>query len=291
MRLATYRYGDGVGPGAVVEGHIVDLREVAASIRVLLEGGEEALEAAQAALKSGRREPLLLDRLLAPLPEPRLFIGVGLNYRDHAAETGREIGEHPTLFAKLPGAFAGPFEDIVCPEKVTTLDYEGELGFVLSRPCRNISPAEAPGFIGGYFPVNDLTVRAYSRPETLILAKSGKGFGPFGPWITTPDEVGDPGALRVRTWVNEELRQDSSTAQMYRSCSALLSYLSEAISLEPGDLITTGSPAGSGVGRTPPSYLRPGDKVRVEIDRLGAIENRIVSGGSAAARAPSNNPD
>jgi 2-keto-4-pentenoate hydratase/2-oxohepta-3-ene-1,7-dioic acid hydratase in catechol pathway len=271
MKLATYGYDDGVGPGRIEGGSVVDLRPLAATLVDLLDRLAEANDF------RGSAVPFDRSRLLAPVPEPRRFLGVGLNYRDHARETGRALGAQPAWFAKLPGAVAGPYADIPCPARLDTLDYEGELGLVIGRRCRNVAPDDVPAFVAGLVVVNDITERALARPDTLLLAKGQPGFGPFGPWLTTLDETGDPHRLAIRTTVNGVLRQDSSTAEMHRNCWDLVSLASTYFTLEPGDVITTGSPAGSGVGFDPPLWLRPGDSVRVEIEGLGFIENRIIA--------------
>lgn len=265
MRLATYRYDDGIGPGLVTDAGIADLRHEGDSVRTLL--GRHALAA-------GLVQPIDRGRLLPPIPDPASFIGVGLNYRDHAAEVGRPIPETPPLFAKLPPSLAAP--DGETPWPAASFDYEGELGVVIGRQAYRVDAAAAMAVVAGYVVVNDLTVRDFARPDTLLLAKNGPGFAPFGPWLTTADEVPDPHALVLRTWVNGELRQDSSTAQLHHRIPALIAYISRAIPLAPGDVITTGSPRGSGIGFTPPRFLRPGDVVRVEIERLGAIETVIT---------------
>lgn len=277
MRLATYRFTDGVGIGAVINDHIVDLRAIAPSMIALLEQGEEGMAAARAAATDCDAPPLDRTRLLAPVPAPRAFLGVGFNYRDHAAEVGRALPEIPAIFSKMIQAVAAPFAAIPFPSRQTTFDYEGELGIVIGRDCYGIDAHAARSAIAGYVVVNDLTIRALAKPDTLALAKGGPGQGPFGPWITTADEVSDPQALAIRTWVNGELRQSSTTAQLHHGIFDLIAFIAAAVRLQPGDIITTGSPAGSGVGFDPPRWLRPGDVVRVAIDGLGHIENRIVA--------------
>ena len=274
MRLATYRFDDGPGgvrPGRVEDDRIVDLRGAAADMIALLGGGDRHA--------AGATVPLDPSRLLAPVPEPGNFLGIGLNYRDHARETGRGLPEQPAVFAKLRGAVAPPYGTIPRPPGVTTLDYEGELGMVIGRRCYGeLSPADAMAAIAGYVVVNDVTVRARVHPDRVSLAKSAPGFAPFGPWITTADAVPDPEALRIRTWVNGELRQDSTTAELHHGVAALVAFLARHVALMPGDVIATGSPGGSGVGFVPPRFLQPGDVVRAEIDGLGHIEQVVAEG-------------
>lgn len=264
LKLATYQFSDGVGPARIDGGAYVDLRPLAASVIELLEGGANALE--QAAVYAGEARELERTHLLAPIPVPRAFLGIGLNYRDHAAEIGRALPDHPTVFAKLSTSVAPPFSQILAPRWTDTFDYEGELGIVMGLDAE----------VAGYVVVNDLTARALAQPNTLVLAKSGAGFGPFGPWITTADEVSNAHNLRISTWINGELRQLSSTAQLHHRIDDLIAFISRSIKLSAGDIITTGSPAGSGAGFRPPRWLTAGDVMKIEIEQLGYIENTIV---------------
>lgn len=223
----------------------------------------------------GPRQPLDPLRLRPPIPAPPAFLGVGLNYRDHAREVGRTLGAMPPVFAKGQGAVAPPFGTIASP--FPSLDYEGELGIVIGRRCHRIGEGDAADHIAGYVVVNDVTVRELVTPDTVMLGKGGAGHGPFGPWLTTADEVADPHDLALTTHVNGELRQSSSTRELHRGVFALVAWLAAALVLEPGTVIATGSPGGSGAGFAPPRWLVPGDVVRVAIERLGAIEQRVVA--------------
>ena len=267
MKLATYAFDDGARVALVEDGMVADLR-LAEPLAALLDApGRVLIETAAAA---ARRQPLDRARLLAPVPRPPLFIGVGLNYRD----TARPLGE-PAVFTKPQASIAPPFAAI--SSHWPSLDYEGELGIVIGRRAHRVPVSEAAAFIGGYVVVNDVTVRELLRPDALLLAKGGAGHAPFGPWLTTPDEAGDPHDLALRTWVNGELRQTSNTRELHRDCFALVAMLSAALVLEPGTVIATGSPRGAGAGFDPPRWLVPGDVVRVEIERLGAIEQRVAA--------------
>lgn len=257
MKLATYRFDDGIGPARIDGDRVADLRPLAPTMIALIERGFDDAEAVAA------RHALDDARLLAPVPEPRAFLAVGLNYRDHAAEVGRNLPDLPLVFAKLPACVASPFATIAKP--AATFDYEGELGVVMGNDGR----------IAGYVVANDLTIRALARPETLVLAKSAAGCGPLGPWITTADAVPDPHALAITTHINGELRQSSSTVQLHHRIPELLAFIAQSVALRAGDIVLTGSPGGSGAGFDPPRWLMPGDVVRVEIAGLGAIENRI----------------
>jgi len=226
---------------------------------------------------SGGPIPLSAARLAAPL-RPGKLIGIGLNYRAHAAETGAPLPSEPLLFVKLNSAITGPSGPVVRPASTDELDYEGELAAVIGRRARRVPVGEALDHVVGYAVMDDVSARDLQRAEPRwVRAKGLDSFAPFGPWITPPDLVPDPQALRIRTWVNGELRQDGTTADMVFSVAELVAYCSENFTLEPGDVIATGTPAGVGVARTPPSFLRPGDVVRVEIDGLGAIEHPVVA--------------
>ena len=205
--------------------------------------------------------------LLAPVPRPRAIFGIGLNYADHVRETGGEAPEQPLVFMKLPSSAAPPNAPVHCPHVVRRLDYEGELAVVMG-PGRSVA---------GYAVADDVTGRdLQGREPQWTRAKGADGFCPYGPWITTADEIPDPHALTLRTWVNGELRQDSDTSNLIFSVPELVEFISQTCTLEPGDLILTGTPAGVGVGQTPPAFLASDDVVRIEIERLGAIEHSIA---------------
>lgn len=266
MRLCSF-----LGPGGprvgVVEGATV--RPVEATDLLSVVRGE-------AVGHHGDPLPLSGVSLLAPF-RPGKVIGVGLNFRDHAAETGKTPPAEPLLFAKLPSAISAPGGPVVRPPYTDELDYEGELAVVIGATARDVSEERALAHVFGYAVMNDVSARDRQREEPQWLrAKGGDSFAPWGPWVTTADEVPDPQALRIRTWVNGDLRQDGHTGDMVFSVAALIAYCSSSFTLEPGDLITTGTPAGVGVGRTPPEFLLPGDHVRIEIDGLGSIEHDVV---------------
>jgi 2-keto-4-pentenoate hydratase/2-oxohepta-3-ene-1,7-dioic acid hydratase in catechol pathway len=281
MKLARYRSQGLLRSGLVLGEEIVDCSRVwppgpQAAERFWALTPRARAEFLDAALRTGTRIPLASARLCAPTDEPRRFIAVGLNYRDHAREMGQAVPTRPRLFVKLAGALSGPTDPVPAPAFSPTLDYEGELALVIGRRCRNVRRAEAREVVAGFLVLNDLSVREYVNPDLLILGKGCAGFAPCGPWLTTVDEIEDPHALALRTWVNGELRQSSTTGEMIFDCWELIERITRAVTLEPGDLITTGSPPGSGIARQPPSYLRPGDVVRVEIAGLGALQNAIV---------------
>ena len=216
---------------------------------------------------AGTAYPLADVRLLAPVPRPRAIFGVGLNYAAHATETGKELPQAPIVFMKLPSSAAAPNDTLAIPAVIRRLDYEGELAVVMG----------AGGAVAGYAVADDLSARDLQKREPQWTR--AKGFDdscPYGPWITTADEVDDPHALRLRTWVNGDLRQDSSTADLIFGVDEIVAFLSETITLAPGDLILTGTPSGVGTGQDPPRFLTSGDTIRIEIDGLGAIEHAIA---------------
>jgi len=205
--------------------------------------------------------------LLAPVARPRAIFGIGLNYAAHAAEQGVEPPEWPIVFTKVPSAVAPPGGPIRCPEVVRRLDYEGELCVVMG----------ASGKVAGYAVADDVSARdLQGRELQWTRAKGADTFCPYGPWITTADEVPDPHVLRLRTWVNGDLRQDSSTADLIFGVPELVAFLAQTCTLEPGDLILTGTPSGVGMALRPPAFLASGDVVRIEIEGLGAIEHSVL---------------
>jgi 2-keto-4-pentenoate hydratase/2-oxohepta-3-ene-1,7-dioic acid hydratase in catechol pathway len=205
--------------------------------------------------------------LLAPVARPRAIFGIGLNYAAHAAETGRDAPEQPMVFMKLPSSAAPPNDALRVPAVIRRLDYEGELAVVMG----------AGGAVAGYAVSDDVSARdLQGREPQWTRAKGFDNSCPYGPWITTADEVSDPENLRLQTWVNGELRQDSSTSDLIFGIPALVDFLRETCTLEPGDLILTGTPSGVGMALDPPHFLQSGDVVRIEIEALGAIEHAIA---------------
>ncbi len=205
--------------------------------------------------------------LLAPVPAPRAIFGIGLNYADHVRETGGEIPERPLVFTKLPSSAAAPGAPVHCPKVVRRLDYEGELAVVMG-PGRSVA---------GYAVADDVTARdLQGREPQWTRAKGADGFCPYGPWITTADEIPDAHQLALRTWVNGELRQQSNTSNLLFAIPELIAFISETCTLRSGDVILTGTPGGVGMGLDPPAFLATGDTVRIEIERLGSIEHLIA---------------
>ncbi len=226
---------------------------------------------------SGTHRLPLAGVRLAPPVQPRKFFAIGLNYADHVAESGQPMPEHLTVFVKASSCVTGPFDPIERPAVSDCLDYEGELGFVIGRRCRHVRAEDAAAVIAGYLIVDDVSVRDWQiQTPQWSLAKSFDTHGPIGPWIVTADELGDPHTLGIRTYVNGELRQQSNTRQLIFDCFRQVEILSQACTLEPGDVIATGTPSGIAATMEGRPWLKPGDRVRVEIDGIGAIQNDVV---------------
>jgi 2-keto-4-pentenoate hydratase/2-oxohepta-3-ene-1,7-dioic acid hydratase in catechol pathway len=259
LKLATFQAPDGqVRAGEVVDGEV---RAFAPGFTVLdvLAGGSPPFTD-----ESWRLEDVTLA---APVCEPGTVYAIGLNYAQHIEETGGQRPEFPIVFVKVRGSVAPPGGPIHCPEVVRRLDYEGELTIVMGRE----------GQIAGFCIADDVTARdLQGREPQWTRAKGADTFCPIGPWVTTADEVPEPENLRLRTWVNEELRQDSSTSDLIFGCREVVEFIGQTCTLRPGDLILTGTPSGVGMGLDPPQFLKSGDVVRIEIDRLGTIEHPVA---------------
>jgi 2-keto-4-pentenoate hydratase/2-oxohepta-3-ene-1,7-dioic acid hydratase in catechol pathway len=262
MRLATFLSpGSGDPRAGEVRGERV-YGYAQEELRVL-----DRLSDPEAVPVEGQSWSLAEVTLLAPVPTPRAIFGIGLNYADHVREMGGEPPERPVVFMKLPASAAPPNAPVHCPAVVRRLDYEGELAVVMG-PGRTVA---------GYAVADDVSARdLQGREPQWTRAKGADGFCPYGPWITTPDEVPDPHALALRTWVNGELRQESNTSNLIFSVPELIAFIAETCTLHAGDVILTGTPAGVGMGMQPPQFLASGDVVRIEIERLGAIEHAVA---------------
>ncbi|HYB92433.1 MAG TPA: fumarylacetoacetate hydrolase family protein [Candidatus Binataceae bacterium] len=282
MKLATFTHNGFTRIGVVVEDSIVDLAAAAPDLpREMIEligAGAGAIERARKAAAAGApRIPLAAVRLEAPIRRPPEFLAIGLNYADHIAETHREKPVFPMFFNKQSSCVTGPYDPIHLPRVSKSLDYEGELGFVIGRRCRRVPRARAREVIAGFLIVNDVSVRDWqAKAPTMTLGKSFDTHGPAGPWIVTPDELPDPHRLELRTFVNGELRQHSNTRNLIFDCYAEIETLSTVFTMQPGTIISTGTPGGVAVATSPPRFLKAGDVVRIEIEGIGAIENRVI---------------
>lgn len=279
MKLITFQYGNTTRIGAVVDDSVVVADSaLPGNLIDFLTAGEPVCDAMQA-LIDGRGQRLPLDdvQLLAPIQNPQKFFGVSLNYEDHIQETGLERPEYPTVFNKQSSCIIGPGAAIHRPKISEKLDYEGELGLVIGKRCRQVPREHAAGVIGGYLIVNDVSVRDWQmRSHTWTLGKSFDTHGPIGPWLVTPGELGDPHKLDLKTWVNHEQRQSTNTRHLIFDCYDLVEYLSGAMTLMPGDIIATGTSSGVGVKMKPRGYMKAGDTVTIEIEGIGKLSNPVI---------------
>ena len=289
MRLVSFSVAGGpVRPGLVAGDDVVDLGDPATGLpptmRELLALGPVALEQVRAARADGRvaRHLMAAVRRHAPVPDPPAILAIGMNYRAHVAEMGREPPEWQYWFNKQRTAIAGPGDPIVLPAVSEMVDYEGELAMVIGPRCQNVPAARALDVVAGFTVINDVSARDWQwRSPTFTVGKSFDTHAPCGPELVTPDELGDPGDLSIRTWVNDELRQDSTTADLIFGCADMIEYLTTAFPLEPGTVIATGTPAGVGAAFDPPRWLKDGDVVRIAIEGIGDLVNPVARGGPA----------
>lgn len=286
MRLITYRDATGEHIGAVRENGVVDLSSLAPTMLDLIAGGPPLLARARDYVAAARQTvPFDQVTLLAPIPRPRKnIICLGMNYAAHAIESLRAKGlpeklpEHPVFFTKAPTAVTHPGATIpLMPEISSQRDWEAELALVIWLPARNVPPEEARGYIFGYTIFNDVSARELQmRHQQFFFSKSLDGAAPMGPWIVTADEIPDPHSLRIQMRLNGETMQDSNTSDMIFDIPTCITTLTSGLTLEPGDIIATGTPEGVGMGRTPQRWLRPGDVMEVEIDGIGILRNPVA---------------
>jgi 2-keto-4-pentenoate hydratase/2-oxohepta-3-ene-1,7-dioic acid hydratase in catechol pathway len=293
MRLVRYEVGSGdTRLGALTDRGVVDLEAAARSAGVsadgftstlaFLAGGDaqlkQALKFVQNAPESAYT-PLPNAHLRAPVPYPGKIIAVGLNYRDHSMESGaKEPPKTPMIFAKFTTSLVGPGDAIVIPAGDPQVDYEAELAVVIGRKAKAVSALNALQYVAGYMPLNDVSARAWQfADKQWVRGKSPDTFCPTGPYLTTHDEIPDPHVLNISARVNGTTLQDSNTSKMIFKVPELIEFISAGITLEPGDIIATGTPEGVGVFRTPPIFLKPGDIVEIEIEKLGILRNPVVA--------------
>jgi len=281
MKLVTFTHQGISRVGAVVGNAVVDSlgqADIPQTMLVFLAAGQPALNALQQLIDSQQqRIALSTVKLMAPIPRPGKFLGVGLNYADHIAETALEKPEYPTFFTKQSTCVIAQGEAIHVPKVSEKLDDEVELAFVIGKRCRHVSLENAHKVIAGYTLVNDVSVRDWQfRSPTWTLGKSFDTHGPMGPWIVTADEISDPHNLNLKTWVDNELRQSSNTQHMIFNCYEMIAYLTQAMTLEPGDIIATGTPSGVGVKMKPRGYMKAGQTVKIEIEHIGSLVNPVI---------------
>jgi len=280
MRLVSFaNAGERPLVGVMVDDQVVALDPSAyPDMNSFLSAGASALAYAEKAAQSKSQKTYRLSEvtLLAPVPRPGKIIAVGLNYRDHAIETKMEIPTVPVIFAKFPSSINGPEGSVVLPEDDPQCDYEAELGVVIGRNAKSVSEAEALNYVAGYMPLNDVSARRWQfADKQWVRGKSCDTFCPTGPWLTTQDAVADPHALAIQMRVNGKVVQNSNTSNLIFRVPALIAFISAAITLEPGDIIATGTPDGVGVFGKPPVFLKSGDVMEVEIEGLGVLRNRV----------------
>ncbi len=280
MKLVTFTHNQITRVGAVIDEWIVDSfgdKNIPESMIEFLTLGATAIQMMQALINSGNfRIELKQVKLNSPVPKPEKYLGISLNYADHIAETGRDQPQYPSFFTKQSSCIIGDGDTIYQPKVSDKLDYEGELAFVIGKRCRHVPVDKANQVIAGFTIANDISVRDWQmHSPTMMIGKSFDTAGPLGPWIVTSDELNDPHNLTIKTWVDDELRQNASTNEMIFNCHEIIAYLSQAMTLNPGDIITTGTPSGVGVKMKPRGYLKPGQTVRVEIEGIGALTNIV----------------
>jgi 2-keto-4-pentenoate hydratase/2-oxohepta-3-ene-1,7-dioic acid hydratase in catechol pathway len=308
MKIITYReHGGPVRTGVVLDEGVLDVSAWIAALPVSaeahkhnaragieapasgilrwLQAGREAVDALSACVQAARGNPdtgyvRLEDvQLHAPVPRPGKIIGVGRNYADHAKETGVSPFEQPRIIFKMPSSVTAPGAPVPRPLAVTKMDFEAELAVVIGAYGKDVAEADALSLVAGYTILNDVSAREYQfdiSPPQTTFAKSMDGFAPMGPWLVTRDEIPDPQILDVSCWLNSVRMQHANTADMLFPVATLIAYLSRFMTLEPGDVIATGTPAGIGAFRDPPVYLQPGDKLRFEVSGIGSMEHGIA---------------
>lgn len=288
MRIVTFVHEGTIRLGALSLGDdgekVFDLNlldsKMPFDVLDFLEAGEEAKERAERALASASPEQgfdLAAVTLKAPVPRPGKILCVGQNYLEHAAESNAGVSPHPIIFSKHANAVIGPGEPIVIPPDTEEPDYEGELAVVIGKRARRVMESNALDYVAGYVPFNDVSARDWQqRTSQWVMGKTFDTFAPMGPALVTTDEVPDVQDLTVRTVIGNEMLQEANTSLMIFPVAYLIEYITQVVTLEPGDVIATGTPAGIGAARKPPRWLRHGDTVRIEIDKVGVLENPVT---------------
>ena len=283
MRLVTFQAEGQSRPGVVSgSGRVIDLSPLGfSSVLEVIEAGTDGLSKIarfqQEAVPDAQLD-MSAVQLLAPIPKPRKMICVGLNYRDHAIETGTEIPKVPTIFNKFATAVIGPGANIILPKVSQAPDYEAEFAVVIGTGGRHIAAGNWRDHVFGYTIINDVTARDYQRATTQwLMGKTFDTFAPMGPWIVTADEISDPHNLDISIEISGETLQNSNTRELIFKVPDLIEFLSSVFTLEPGDIISTGTPSGVGFVRKPPRFLRAGDQVTVKIPAIGELSNPVIA--------------
>jgi 2-keto-4-pentenoate hydratase/2-oxohepta-3-ene-1,7-dioic acid hydratase in catechol pathway len=281
MRLVTFRHDNHVHPGAVLGDQVVSLSSAGFhSVLEIIEGGPDALKRAKLALDSAPAFPLASVQLLAPMLKPPKIICIGLNYRDHAIESKLDIPTIPVVFSKYPSCTIGTGESIVLPKNSVKPDYEAEMAVVIGKNGRHIAAGNWREYVFGYMNLNDVSARDFQMATSQwMIGKTFDTFAPMGPYLVTADEIADPHNLNISLTVNDEVLQKSNTRELIFRIPDLIAYLSSVFTLEPGDIISTGTPSGVGFSFKPPKWLKPGDQVVVKVEGLGELSNSCVAEG------------
>jgi 2-keto-4-pentenoate hydratase/2-oxohepta-3-ene-1,7-dioic acid hydratase in catechol pathway len=287
MRFVTFEADGRTYAGVLSGDYVIDLAP--AGFTTILDlvrhsvVGKSKVEKLVAEAPIESRFPLERIKLLAPIPQPRKLICVGLNYLDHARETGAEVPKVPTIFNKFATAVIGPGDTVVLPKVSKAPDYEAELAFVIGTGGRHIAAENWADHVFGYTIVNDVTARDYQKATSQwLMGKTFDTFAPLGPWIVTADEIPDPHKLGIQLEINGELLQDSNTSELIFKIPELIEFLSSVFTLEPGDIVSTGTPAGVGFTRKPPRYLHAGEEMIVRVEKIGELRNPVAAEAVAA---------
>ncbi len=287
MRLVSFRKSGVHGAGILQDRGILPLESLGfTTANAFIASGEKGRSLVEGRLRQTAIDdllPLSSVRLFAPIPRPQKILCIGLNYHDHAVESKMEVPSVPVVFAKYPTAVTGPDCPIVIPEITQKPDYEAEFAVVIGKGGKNIPRSAWQNHVFGYTIVNDVSARDIQLATSQwTLGKSFDTFAPMGPWVVTADEISDPHALDVRLSIGSETLQQSNTRELIFGVPELIEYISRMVTLEPGDIISTGTPGGVGLGRTPPRWLRPGDEVVIEIGKIGTLRNPVVAENNGA---------
>lgn len=284
MKLVTYQSEHGAALGVMDTHGVIDLAQLDATLpKTMLEvlsGGQAMLDRIAGLVSGVQSKPITPEQLLAPISNPGKIFCIGLNYQDHAEETGREPPGEPVVFNKFPSAIQHPERQIVLPKVSPKVDFEAELVVVMGKSGRHISEAQALDYVAGYCCGHDVSARDWQTQKPggqWLLGKTFDTFAPLGPFLATRDEIGDASNLGIKFRLNGRTMQDSNTSQLIFPIPKLIAYISQVVTLAPGDLIFTGTPAGVGVARKPPVYLQSGDVCEVEIEHLGVLRNPVVA--------------
>ncbi|MBP6012937.1 MAG: fumarylacetoacetate hydrolase family protein [Alphaproteobacteria bacterium] len=282
MKLVTFTDTAGTRVGLAVDGGIVDLKKVDPDLPRDMIGLMNQWQAVRGAVEraAARKADVVQSavKLEAPVQRPGKVLAIGLNYADHIAESGQATPAEQVWFTKAVTSIHAPFEPVQLPKVSMLLDYEAELVAIIGKRCKHVPKEKAHEVIFGYCAGNDVTVRDWQfKTPQWVLGKSFDTHGPIGPWIVTPDEIGDPHTLGIRAFVNGEKRQDSNTKHLVFNVFDQIAHISKAMTLEPGDVIFTGTPGGVGAALKPPQFLKAGDVTRIEIDKIGAIEAVVAA--------------